>query len=61
MIGSMGVGYLANYISPRTALMGIYLLRAILMIIFVFIPISITTVIVFSCLFGVSKILKVLI
>lgn len=38
--------------------MGIYLLRAILMIIFVFIPISITTVIVFSCLFGVSKILK---
>lgn len=54
MAGSIATGYITNYISPRICLTILYLLRAILFVIFVFVPISLATVMVFSCLFGVS-------
>lgn len=54
MIGSIATGYITNYISPRICLTVLYLSRAILFVIFIFIPVSLTTVMVFSCLFGVS-------
>ncbi|CEP15744.1 hypothetical protein [Parasitella parasitica] len=50
--GTILSGYLSSLISPRFVLMGIYGLRAVLMIIVVFIPISVTTVLVFSVFFG---------
>ncbi|KAL0143150.1 major facilitator superfamily domain-containing protein [Mucor lusitanicus] len=52
MIGTIFTGYLASIVSPRLVLMGIYGLRAVFLIIVVFIPISVTTVIVFSIFFG---------
>lgn len=54
MIGTMATGYLATIIKPKYVLMGIYSLRAVLIVIVVFIPTSITTVIIFSVFFGVS-------
>lgn len=54
MIGSIATGYITNYITPRLCLTILYLVRAILIVIFIFIPISITTVMIFSGLFGVS-------
>lgn len=55
MIGSIATGYITNYISPRLCLTFLFLMRAILFVIFIFIPTSITTVMIFSALFGVSK------
>ncbi|EIE78593.1 hypothetical protein RO3G_03297 [Rhizopus delemar RA 99-880] len=52
MVGTIFTGYLSAIIQPRFVLMGIYLLRAILIIIILFIPASITTTLVFSILFG---------
>ncbi|KAF1801783.1 major facilitator superfamily domain-containing protein [Mucor lusitanicus] len=52
MIGSMGAGFITAFISPRITLTFVYLLRAILIAIFVFIPTTETTAIIFSCLFG---------
>ncbi|KAI8642733.1 major facilitator superfamily domain-containing protein [Parasitella parasitica] len=52
MIGSISAGYITSYISPRITLTFVYLLRAILIAIFVFLPTTTTTAIVFSCLFG---------
>ncbi|CAO3656278.1 unnamed protein product [Mucor fragilis] len=52
MIGSIGAGYITAFISPRITLTFVYLLRAILIAIFVFIPTTETTAIIFSCLFG---------
>ncbi|KAI9249834.1 major facilitator superfamily domain-containing protein [Helicostylum pulchrum] len=52
MIGSIATGYITNYVSPRLCLTVLYLARAILFVIFIFIPVSLTTVMVFSCLFG---------
>lgn len=54
MFGTMGTGYLSTIIRPKHVLMGIYGLRAILIIIVVFIPMSVTTVMIFSVFFGVS-------
>ncbi|CAO3655816.1 unnamed protein product [Mucor fragilis] len=52
MFGTIFTGYLASIVSPRLVLMGIYGLRAVFLIIVVFIPISVTTVVVFSVFFG---------
>ncbi|KAL9543208.1 hypothetical protein MBANPS3_008219 [Mucor bainieri] len=52
MIGSIGAGFITGFISPRITLTFVYLLRAILIAIFVFIPTTETTAIIFSCLFG---------
>ncbi|KAG2201187.1 hypothetical protein INT47_012998 [Mucor saturninus] len=52
VIGSIATGFITNYLSPRLCLTLLYLIRAILFIIFIFIPISMTTVMIFSCLFG---------
>ncbi|KAI8985275.1 major facilitator superfamily domain-containing protein, partial [Pilobolus umbonatus] len=54
MIGSMSTGFITKYISPRNTLVGIYFMRAVMIVIFVFIPISIGSVIAFSIVFGVS-------
>lgn len=54
MIGTIGTGYLCTIIKPKYVLMGIYGLRAVLIVIVVFIPMSVTTVIIFSVFFGVS-------
>ena len=55
MIGSIATGYIINYVTPRMCLTVLYFGRAILFIIFIFIPISLATVMVFTCLFGVSE------
>ncbi|KAG0757421.1 hypothetical protein G6F57_010832 [Rhizopus arrhizus] len=52
MIGTIIAGYLSSIIEPRFVLMGIFFVRAILIIIMVFIPLSVTTTVVFSVLFG---------
>lgn len=52
MFGTILSGYLSSFISPRLILMGIYGLRAILIVIVTFIPISVTTVMIFSVFFG---------
>jgi predicted MFS family arabinose efflux permease len=54
MIGSMACGYITSYISARIALTLLYLIRVILIAIFVFVPISLSTVLAFSVIFGVS-------
>ncbi|EIE91893.1 hypothetical protein RO3G_16608 [Rhizopus delemar RA 99-880] len=52
MIGTIIAGYLSSIIEPRFVLMGIFFVRAILIIIIVFIPNSVTTTVIFSVLFG---------
>ncbi|KAI8970084.1 major facilitator superfamily domain-containing protein [Mycotypha africana] len=52
MVGTIITGYLSSIVSPRYVLMGIYSLRAVFLIIIVFIPISVTTVVIFSVFFG---------
>ncbi|KAK4513483.1 uncharacterized protein ATC70_005484 [Mucor velutinosus] len=52
MLGTILTGYLASIISPRLVLMGIYGLRAVFLIIVIFVPISVTTVVVFAVFFG---------
>ncbi|KAI7888338.1 major facilitator superfamily domain-containing protein [Mucor mucedo] len=52
MVGTISTGYLSTIFLPKYVLMGIYGLRAILIVIIVFIPISVTTVMVFSVFFG---------
>lgn len=59
VFGSIATGFVTNYLSPRLCLTLLYLIRAILFVIFIFIPISLTTVMIFSCLFGVSIIINV--
>lgn len=54
MFGTIGTGYLSTIFLPKYVLMAIYGLRAILIVIVVFIPTSVTTVIIFSVFFGVS-------
>lgn len=54
MIGTMISGYLSTILSPKYILMGIYGLRAVLIVVVVFIPMSVTMVVVFSIFFGVS-------
>lgn len=54
MIGTILTGYLVTFITPKYVLMGIYGLRGVLIVIVVFIPTSITTVMIFSVFFGVS-------
>ncbi|KAI8368441.1 major facilitator superfamily domain-containing protein [Choanephora cucurbitarum] len=51
-IGTMLSGYLSSLIQPKYILMAIFAIRAVLMVILVFLPVSITTVIVFSVFFG---------
>ncbi|EPB81135.1 hypothetical protein HMPREF1544_12157 [Mucor circinelloides 1006PhL] len=52
MIGSIGAGFITGFISPRITLTFVYLLRAVLIAVFVFVPTTETTAIIFSCLFG---------
>lgn len=52
VLGSIATGYITNYISPRICLTILYFGRAILFIIFIFIPISTATIMVFTCIFG---------
>ncbi|KAI8082385.1 major facilitator superfamily domain-containing protein [Thamnidium elegans] len=52
MFGTIGTGYLVTFIKPKYVLMGIYGLRTVLLVIITFIPLSVTTVIVFSVFFG---------
>jgi predicted MFS family arabinose efflux permease len=54
MIGSMACGYITSYISARITLILLYLIRVILIAVFVFVPISLSTVLGFSVFFGVS-------
>ncbi|KAI8079016.1 major facilitator superfamily domain-containing protein [Gilbertella persicaria] len=61
MFGATLAGYLASIFKPKYILMVIYTLRAILMIIVVFIPISVTTVVTFSVFFGVSCIFVIVV
>jgi predicted MFS family arabinose efflux permease len=56
MLGTILTGYLSSFISPRLVLIGIYGLRAVLIVIVTFIPMSVTTVMIFSVFFGVSSI-----
>lgn len=58
MIGSIGAGFITGFISPRITLTFVYLLRAVLIAIFVFVPTTETTAIIFSCLFGVSTLYR---
>ncbi|OBZ82401.1 40S ribosomal protein S27-2 [Choanephora cucurbitarum] len=51
-IGTMLSGYLSSLIQPKYILMAIFAIRAVLMVILIFLPVSITTVIVFSVFFG---------
>lgn len=60
MFGTILSGYLSSFISPRLVLMGIYGLRGVLIVIVVFIPTSVTTVMIFSVFFGVSSITSAL-
>ena len=60
MFGTILSGYLSTIISPRIVLMGIYGLRAVLIIIVVFIPISVTTVMIFSVFFGVDLLFSIM-
>lgn len=53
MLGSFSAGFVTKWVSPRIALMFIYFTRGILIVIFVFVPISIPTVVVFTAIFGV--------
>lgn len=55
MFGTIITGYLSTFISPRYILMGIYGLRGVFIVIVVFLPLSITTVMVFSVFFGVKE------
>lgn len=54
MFGTMATGYLSTIILPKYVLMGIFGLRAVFLVIIAFIPISVTTVVVFSVFFGVN-------
>jgi hypothetical protein len=54
-MGTMLTGYLVTFIPPKFVLMAIYGLRAVLIVIVVFIPMSITTVMIFSVFFGVGS------
>ena len=60
MLGTILTGYLSTIISPRIVLMGIYGLRAVLIVIVVFIPISVTTVMIFSVFFGVNLLFNII-
>lgn len=53
MFGTIFTGYLATIMSPRWILIGIYGLRGVFIVIVVFLPLTITTVMVFSVFFGV--------
>lgn len=56
MFGTILTGYLATKMSPRYILMGIYGLRGVFIVIVVFLPLTVTTVMVFSVFFGVKYI-----
>ncbi|KAI8359796.1 major facilitator superfamily domain-containing protein [Blakeslea trispora] len=51
-IGSMIAGYLSSIIQPKYILISIFAIRATLMVILIFIPISVKTVVIFSVFFG---------
>ncbi|ORX80998.1 MFS general substrate transporter [Basidiobolus meristosporus CBS 931.73] len=52
MIGTVLVGYLCTSYRPKYILAGIYSLRAIILAIFIFVPLSLASVFSFSAIFG---------